>query len=79
MPDLLRVKAAFAVGVVVVPTGAIVAADDPIVAGRESLFAPVAPTFSSPARRTSPAPVVEEATAVPGEKRTTTRRTAKKV
>lgn len=49
-----------------IAAGSIIASTDPIVAGRESLF-----------DRVDTAPVVEEATAVPGVKRTT-KRTAKK-
>lgn len=43
--------------------GTIVDSSDPVVANRAGLFAPVEATFASPA------PVVEQATAAPGEAR----------
>ncbi len=46
--------------------GTIVESTDPVVANRADLFAPVEPTYT-----TAPAPVVEQATAAPGELRTT--------
>lgn len=76
---LLRVKASFAVGWRVVPRGALVDAADPIVKGRESLFEPVVATYSTVPASAPVEPVVEQATAAPGEKRTTPTRARKKV
>ena len=56
----------FAAGRVIV-TGELVDDKDPVVAGREELFAPVEAT-----------PVIEEATAAPGVKRNT-KRSVKKI
>lgn len=58
----LTVKEAFAAGGRIYQAGEIVDASDPIVAGRELLFVPVAVTKR-------PAGTVEQATAAPGEKR----------
>ncbi len=64
---MLRCKQAFFVSpTLLIPAGALVADDDPIVKGREAMFEPAAPTVSTRG--------VEEATANPGEKRTTTRK-----
>lgn len=64
---VLRVRESFAADTRVYSAGEIVDAADPIVAGREALFAEVTPT-----KRDAPvAPVVEQATAAPGEKRNT--------
>lgn len=79
MSDLLRVKATFALlgpATRMVRKGTIVAASDPVVKGREHLFEVVAPTPAASAPSHS-APVVEAATAAPGEKRTVTPRKAK--
>ena len=53
MGQILRARTAFAVGHKIVAAGALVDSDDPLVKGREGLFAPV----------------VEQATAAPGERR----------
>lgn len=63
---MLRANTSFFVGARLVAAGELVAPTDPIVAGREALF-----------DRVDSSPVVEEATAVPGVKRTT-KRTARK-
>ena len=65
----LRCVVPFATATRVVPNGALVDSDDPIVKGREHLFRPV------PAK--GAAPVVEQATAAPGEQRSTTPRKAR--
>lgn len=64
---LLRVKTAFALAHAVYPVGARVDSCDPAVKGREHLFEPAPES-----------PVVEAATAVPGEKRSTPRKAAAK-
>lgn len=74
---LLRVKASFVDGWRVVPRGAIVDSSDPIVKGRDSLFEPVAATYSTVPASAPVEPVVEQATAAPGEKRTTRARKPK--
>lgn len=66
---VLRVRTPFAAGNRVYPAGSTVDAADPVVKGREGLFEAVPDAAESP--------VVEQATAAPGEKRTTTRRTKK--
>lgn len=66
---VLRVRTSFAANNRVYPAGSTVDAADPIVKGREDLFETV-PAASEP--------VVEQTTAAPGEKRASTRRTAKK-
>jgi len=61
---MLRALTTFHANGRTVPANAIVDPKDPIVKGREALFAPVAPTVGG----------VEQATAEPGEKRTVSRR-----
>lgn len=63
---MLRANTSFFAGDRFVSLGELVASNDPVVAGREALF-----------DRVDSAPVVEEATAVPGVKRAT-KRVAKK-
>lgn len=63
---MLKANTSFFADGRLVAAGSLIAPTDPIVAGRESLF-----------DRVDTAPVVEEATAVPGVKRTT-KRTATK-
>lgn len=63
---MLRATTTFAVGHRVVRSGTIVADDDPVVAGRETLFEPVAPVVDD-----TP---IEVATARPGTKRSTRRK-----
>lgn len=64
---MLQATTSFFVDHRLVAKGEIVDNADPIVKGREALFAPVAPTHP-----------VEQATAAPGEKRTATKRVASK-
>lgn len=63
-----KANTSFFVGARLITVGELVADDDPAIAGREHLF------DGAPS---STGPVIESATAVPGEKRTT-KRTAKK-
>lgn len=61
MSNVLRAKTTFRSGQRIVRSGEIVAANDPVVKGREALF-------------TDPDSLVEQATAAPGEKRAVTRK-----
>lgn len=65
--DLFRARQAFATilgdRTILVQPGTVVAAGDPILKGRESLFEPFAPDIRDFSGR------VEQATAAPGEKR----------
>jgi hypothetical protein len=66
---MLKAKQSFAVGRRVIRRGQVVAADDPAVKGREALFT---------SELVEAEPVVERATAAPGEKRVTKPRSGKK-
>lgn len=65
---LLRATTSFFVGNRLVNKGDLVDSSDPVCAGREAILEPLTATV----------PVVEQATAAPGEKRAATKRPARK-